>query len=434
LKYKHLNIFVLKIQRLKGILLFCIILSSRGIVHAQDTLKMTLQDCEKQFLSNNLRLLSEKYNIDIARAQVLQSRLYNNPNIQLSGALYNPVEKKYLDISNETGQYNIAVQQLIILAGKRNKQIKLAEISREEAENSFYDLLRTLRYTLRVDFYNIYYLQNSLFAYNRQVASLEKLNSAYESLEQKGIVSLKDAVRIKSLLYSLKSEQAALQIQVNDAESELHLLLKDNKQFILPLVESQPQGFDADKYTLISLTDTAYARRADLKLAENKLSYDKQNYSLQRSMQVPDLTIGAEFDKRGSYLENATLINLGIDLPIFNRNQGNIRAAQFTIKQSEANLDLEKLTVENEVQNAYIRYINTDRMIKSFDPAFKDKFEMLLKGVTENFEKKNISLIEFTDFYESYKNNVLQINQLQFQKMQAMETLYFTIGKTLSNN
>jgi outer membrane protein, heavy metal efflux system len=73
-------------------------------------------------------------------------------------------------------------------------------------------------------------------------------------------------------------------------------------------------------------------------------------------------------------------------------------------------------------------------MLQSFDPGFRDQFEKLLQGITENFEKKNISLIEFTDFIESYKNNIIQMNQLQNDRMQAIEALHFAIGKTIFNN
>jgi outer membrane protein, heavy metal efflux system len=417
-----------------GFLTILFLFVSLHTLQAQDTVRITLADCEKQFLDKNLQLLVEKYNIDISRAQLIQARLYNNPNLQLSAALYNPVQHKVIDVSNETGEYSIAVQQLILLAGKRNKEIKLAKINSLEAENTFFDLLRTLRFTLRSDFYNLLYLQNSYTAYQKQVTSLEKMNGAYEDLQAKGVVSLKDAMRIKSLLYSLKAEQAGLQTQINEAEADMQLLLQNNKVFFVPVAAVLPQSDSLEKYNLKALLDTAYANRYDLKLAENKVDWNTQNYALQKANAVPDLTLGGQFDKRGSYVDNATFINVGIDLPVFNRNQGNIRAAKISMDQTKAMLDMQKMQVENDVQKAYINYLNTDKMLRSFDPEFRIQFEKLLTGVTENFERKNISLIEFTDFYESYKNNVLQINQLQNQRMQAIEALYFAIGKTLSMN
>ena len=398
---------------------------------AQDSTRISIQKAEKQFLEKNLQLLAEKYNIDIARAAVIQARLYNNPALSISTALYNQEQKKVLDVSNSTGQYGISVQQMIILAGKRNKQIKLAEINAQQAENGFFDLMRTLRFTLRGDFYTVYFLQNSVNAYTNQIKALEDLNTAYAELQAKGVVTLKDAIRIKSLLYSLKAEQTGLQNQLNDTEAELQLLLHDNKTYFIPEADSASLTSVVDRYNLQALTDSAYVNRYDLKLASNTVAYNQQNYALQKALRVPDLTLGAEFDKRGSYIKNASFLNAAIDLPFFNRNQGKIKAAKISIDQSKTQLELQKLTVANDVQKAYVKLLTTHKMLQSFDPSFRSQFQRLMDGVTENFLKRNISLIDFTDFVESYKNNVLQLNQLQNDRMQAIEALNFSVGKPI---
>lgn len=401
---------------------------------AQDTLRITLPDAEKQFTEKNLALMAEKYNIDIARAQVMQARLYNNPNIQIAAAAWNPDRKKVLDVSNATGEYVAGIQQLISLAGKRNKQIKLAETNTLMAENRFYDLLRTLRFTLHSDFYQAYFLQHAVAAYQVQIAALEKLSANYNELQAKGVITLKEVVRIKSLLYSLKAEQTNLQNQFNDTEAELQMLLQNNHTWFVPVSDINITSLPSMRqFVLPTLIDSAYANRYDLKLAANALDYSQQNYSLQKAMAVPDLTAGAQFDKRGSYVNNASFLTLAIDLPFFNRNQGNIKAAKTAIDQSKIVLYRQRLTVENDVQQAYVKALNTEKMIASIDPGFQNDFDKLLKSVTDNFEKRNISLLEFTDFYDSYKQNMLQWNQLQNDRIQAIESLNFTIGKPIVN-
>ncbi len=397
----------------------------------EDTLHLTLPEAEKQFIQNNLQLLAQHYNIDIAKAQVVQARLFNNPNLGITGNLYNPQQNKKVDLSNHTGEYIVGAQQLILLAGKRNKQISLAITNSESQENKFLDLLRTLRFTLRSDFYQLYFLQQSTSAYHTQITFLEKLNTAYQDLLAKGIVTLKDAVRIKSLFYVLKSEQTTLQNQINDLNADMQLLIRDPSALIIPVTDSS-NFFTVSHLSLNVLLDTAYANRFDLKLAENNLQYARQNLSLQKAMATPDLTVGAQFDKRGSFVENASFFTLAMDLPFFNRNQGNIKAARISIDQSKTLLQQQHEAVQNEVQRSYLKALNTDQIIQSFDPSFKHDLDRLLVGITENFEKKNISLLEFTDFYESYKTNILQFNQLQNERMQALEALQFAIGKTFN--
>ncbi|WP_315816689.1 TolC family protein [Paraflavitalea speifideaquila] len=321
---------------------------------------------------------------------------------------------------------------MITLAGKRNKQIGLANTNTRIAEYNFYDLLRTLRFSLRSNYYGILRLHQSRDAYQVQINSLQQLSTAYNELQAKGTVTLKDAVRIRSLLYTLQAEQTSLQNQLNDLQAEVQLLLHDNKHYYLPVdLGDSPEALH--QYPLQTLVDSAFTNRYDLKAADANTLYSRQNYQLQKALRTPDLTLGVEFDKRGSFVDNATFLNAAIDLPFFNRNQGNIKAAQSQVEQSNVQYMQQQLTVENEVQKAYIKALNTGKMLQSFDPAFKKQFDRLLQGITENFQKKNISLLEFTDFYESWKDNVLQWNQLRNEKDQALEALNFAVGKTLFN-
>jgi cobalt-zinc-cadmium efflux system outer membrane protein len=104
------------------LLVCCVCFRSFG----QDTVRLTLPAVEKLFIQHNLALLAEKYNIDLAEAQVIQAKLYNNPNFQFTGNIYNPERHKITDVSNGSGQYTFGVEQLVVLAGKRNKQVRLA--------------------------------------------------------------------------------------------------------------------------------------------------------------------------------------------------------------------------------------------------------------------------------------------------------------------
>lgn len=420
----------LKLPCLFGLLFIILNLS----VKAQDTLRITLPEAENIFFNRNLSVLAEKYNISIAQAQVIQARLRINPNFQFTGNIYNPQEKKLFDVSNQTGEYIIGAQQLIQMAGKRNKQIQLAQTNVSLAENRLFDLLRTLRFTLRSDFYQAYFLQNSINAYTAQIATLDTLSNTYEKLVSKGVVTLKDAVRIKALLYNLRAEQVSLQNQFNDAEAEIQLLLQNNKSWFIPTSDIDVKSIPSVKdLSLKNLVDSALVNRYDIKIAQNNLLHDQQDYNLQKALAVPDLTLGANFDKRGSFVESASFFNAAIDLPFFNRNQGNIKAAKINIEQSKLQLTQQTFVVENDVQKAYMKALNSDKLLTTIDPNFRDQFQELFRSVTTNFQKRNISMLEFTDFIDSYKQNTLQLNQLQNDRMQAIENLNFALGKTLLN-
>jgi cobalt-zinc-cadmium efflux system outer membrane protein len=123
---------------------------------AQDTLKLTLQQAEQRFVNNNIQLLAQKYSIDSAKASVITAKLFDNPEFSFNSGFYQQDTRRFFDYSNSNREIALQLSQLIKTAGKRNKNIALAKTTVTIAEYGFYDLLRTLEYTLRNDFYNIY--------------------------------------------------------------------------------------------------------------------------------------------------------------------------------------------------------------------------------------------------------------------------------------
>ncbi|MBV8391403.1 MAG: TolC family protein, partial [Mucilaginibacter sp.] len=128
---------------------------------AGDTLKLTVKQAEDQFLKNNLQLIAQHYNIGIAEAQVITAKLFPNPDFTFATGLYDPSTHKFFDHSAGQDEYAGSFSQLFTTAGKRNKNIQLAKIGVDQAKYQFFDLLRTLKATLRSDFFTIYFQQQS---------------------------------------------------------------------------------------------------------------------------------------------------------------------------------------------------------------------------------------------------------------------------------
>ena len=108
-------------------------------------------------------------------------------------------------------------------------RIKIADANVKLAEYQFYDLIRTLKYSLRTDFFNIYYLQQSAKVYNEEITSLQQVAKAFNEQEGKGYIAEKEVIRIKAQLYSLQSEYNDLINQINDAQSNMRIDLRINR-------------------------------------------------------------------------------------------------------------------------------------------------------------------------------------------------------------
>lgn len=396
----------------------------------QDTLRLTLPETESIFLNKNLDLIAQKYSIDSAKATVITAKLYDNPEFSYSNGFYNANTHHFFD-----PEVSVQISQLIRLAGKRNKSITLAKSGIDIAQFQFYDLLRTLRFVLRNDFYNIYFLEQSSKLYKIEISSLQNLVPAFEDQVKKGFMAPIDALRIKSQLYTLQAEYDNLQTNINSIQSELKLIIRSNPSvFILPNAEISSLTSDVVAQTNYqSLIDSALVNRPDLKVLNANTIFGNNNLKLQKAYATPDLTIGANYDRLGSYVENFNSIGVSIPLPFFNRNQGNIKNAQIQndVNKVEYENGLER--VKNEVTSNYIDALRSEKLLMGFDPSFEQNMKDIIGQVTINFQKKNITMLEFLDFYDSYKNNVLQLNQLRYNKMNALEQLNFSIGKIIFN-
>jgi outer membrane protein, heavy metal efflux system len=400
----------------------------------QDTLKVDLFHAEKMFLDSNLQLLAQRYNIDANEALVLQAKLWPNPNFSVGHTLYSAQLRQFFP-TGYNDETTLELDQEILLAGKRNKQIKLAQANVTLTRYQFFDLLRTLKYTLRTDFFNIYYLQESAKAYTDEINALTKIVNAYAAAQAKGYISEKDLVRIRAQLYSFVSEYNDLINQINDTESELRLVLQAKPTvYIDPTPDSAAvDSLDPNKYTLTTLLDSAYRNRTDLNIAKTNTQINILNYKYQKALAVPDLTLSLNYDEDGGYDYGYYGIGASIDLPVFNRNQGNIKNAKILIDNTLALQRSTQATVDENVSRSLQKAYAQHKLYLSIDAKFSGDFQRLAGEVLANYQKRNLGLLDFLDFYDSYKQNVLQVNSIKYNRVQAFEDLNYYTGTNLFN-
>ena len=168
-------------------------------------------------------------------------------------------------------------------------------------------------------------------------------------------------------------------------------------------------------------------------IAKDNLLLSQQTYTYQKSLAVPDLTLGAAYDRHGSYIPDFNAINVGLNIPIFNRNQGNIKSTKILIDYNNTELEVTKKGLEEQVTRGWQKAIDADKLYKEIDTAFSKKFDTLADEMMKNYMKRNVSLLAFLSFYDSYKQNIVQLNTIQFNKINSLENLNFLTGTNFFN-
>lgn len=62
---------------------------------------LSLKESEQRFSEHNLEVIAERYNIDIAEAQVVQAKLFENPVVSLEQNVYNRLNGRYFDFGKQ---------------------------------------------------------------------------------------------------------------------------------------------------------------------------------------------------------------------------------------------------------------------------------------------------------------------------------------------
>ncbi|WOG20537.1 TolC family protein [Bacteroides thetaiotaomicron] len=414
--------------------LFLLFLLLAGKMCAQQVAgTLTLKEAEQRFLERNLSLIAERYNIDMAQAQVLQAKLFENPVISLEQNVYNRLNGKYFDFGKE-GEAVVEIEQVIHLAGQRNKQVRLEKINKEIAEYQFEEVMRTLRQELNEKFVEVYFLSKSITIYEKEVNSLQALLGGMKIQQEKGNISLMEISRLESMLFSLRKEKNERENDLLTTRGELNLLLNlpEDTQVQLSLDEEVLQQLDLSQLSFADLK-AIINERPDQKIARSTVNASRANLKLQKSMAFPEFSVKGNYDRVGNFINDYFAIGVSLSVPIFNRNQGNIKAARFSIQQAGVQQEYAANRADMELFTAYTSLEKATQLYQSTNMDLERNFEKLITGVNENFTRKNISLLEFIDYYDSYKETCIQLYEIKKNVFLAMENLNTVVGQNVLN-
>ena len=410
-----------------------------------DTVSITLNEAEDQFIKNNYTLLAQKFNVDAQKALVRQAGLLNNPTVYYENSIYNRYSGKFfpttlgtthaattLDNQKSQGEILINAQWLISIAQKRIKAQQVAKAQADVAQYQFDDVIRSLLFALRGDFYELSYGLKSLQLFDEEITSVKGIVSGFETQYQKGNASLRDITRVRALLLSLQGDRLTLYTSLQQSAKEFSVLLNNPKNTWYRPVLNETEAdakYNMSNVALGDLVNQALQNRPDLKATMAQLAYADSYVKLQKAVGVPDIQLQYTYDENGSYIPNYSGAGVQIPIAIFNRNQGNIQAAKLQVEAANQLLKQKQVSVQNDVFATYQKILELQNLNSSLSSNFSSDFSALLKGADENFGKKNLSLLEFVDMFESYKASMAQYNNIKMQRLSAFEELNFNVGK-----
>lgn len=398
--------------------------------------RLDLVKAEELLWKNNLLLLASRFNIDARKAGIEQAGLYANPNIFVDQSIFAEPTQRYFDFTR-SGQTVVQIQQVFLLGGKIDKRVRVAELSAKMSEQEFYDLARALITKLRRTFYFIHYYRDAIAFYDKSLIALDKTVNSAELAYKRRAVLQSEVLRLKALLFFLRKEREDLRIKVLEKEADLRVLLnedayKNQSVAIVPVLDLDfVEKATMEGLKLENMLAKAREHRPDLKKAVQALRYEEANLELQHANAIPDLAFGPMYNRGGTAFQNYWGITAQLNIPIFDRNQGNIKAAEKSIQVRKQELKNLILEVENDVSVALATAKAKDDLYRKFRNTYTKDYADLAEDMILSYEKRYISILEFADFFETYRSSIVEMLRLQTDRMEAIEGVNYSVGTGL---
>ncbi len=406
-----------------------------------DTLYLSEAQVEDIFLKQNLQLIAEKLNIDKAEAAVIQAKLWPNPTLTLDQVnLWTTDAQRqgqdelipplFGSFARNT-EFAVGLEQVIVMGGKRRKLVEMERVSRGIAEQYFEELVRSLKTELRNTCAEMIYLQEYHKVLKSQQEKIDALIVNYRSQATQGNISQSQLLRLQASLLSIRSEINDLQKDINQQQKNLQVLLNISTPSYIILTAAETMTKPPESLSYGKLIELADNSRPDLKESMFQRDYYEKSLRYEKAQRTPDLTFLAAYDREGNCMRDFVGFGFSIDVPFFNRNQGNIKTAQINIKQSQAIAEYKQLEVHSEVGHALQNFTLAYNFNHQIAGELISNLDEMRDSYTRNFINKNIGIVEFLDFFEAYKDNKRTVLAAQKEVKVSFEELQYAVGTEL---
>ena len=416
----------MKFSKLTILFIFCV---TGTIVHAQEEKVLTFVKYLNNVKECNIEYLAEKYNVDIAEANIKASKVFPDPELSVS----------YSNNQNWNLQMGYGIDAelsyTLELGGKRRSRIRIARSEKEMTEALLEDYFRNLQADATIAYLGAL----------KQKSLLKIQQSSYEQMEQ---LAYADSIRFRLgeimevNARQSKLEAATMQNDVYSSEGELQeiliqlALLQGNTSTEIPDSITGKLTYLKRDFNLPLLIATAQNNGADLQAALKFQEVSQQNLRLAKANRIMDLGISLG----GSY--SSTVKNeiapapsfkgftAGISIPLkfSGINKGEVRAAQYAVAQSEKQYEAIELQIDSEVAQAYQKYVTACRQIEQFNTGLLDDAKMILEKKIYSYKRGETSILEVLNAQRTYNDIQANFNETLYNCAVALVELERACG------
>lgn len=386
----------------------------------------TLTQAQATAFERNWDLLAAAAGVDAATAQKVVARQFPNPTFSYSTALINvdnhpsstPEGNSLWDRSYDT---IFAINQLFEIGGKRGSRKASALAGYEAARAQFLDAKRTLDVGVTRAYVNAAQAEENVRVLRQSAATLREEVKIAEVRHKAGEISTADRSQIEITADRFDLEARTAESSAAQARVALEVLMG------LPLPKGEVVLVDGLETLLATSpsphTNAAVIWRPDVVAAEAVLRKAEADLHLQKAIRIPDPTVLAQYEHEPPDNPNSIGIGVSFPIPLWNRNRGNIMAAEAAREQARLAYEKIKAQAVADIATALLAYDDARARWESYRDNIRPKSEQIRKTITYAYEKGGASLLDLLSTQRNDNDVRLATAQAQSDILVALAAL-----------
>jgi cobalt-zinc-cadmium efflux system outer membrane protein len=388
---------------------------------------ISLDDAIQMALRHNHNILAARTTIQQSEAEEITANLRPNPVI-LSDWQFLPIfqpsqfSANYLD---NIAQFDLGVSYLFERGKKRQHRLRAARDITAETRSQVADSERGLAFNVGSGFINVELAESTLALAQEDLQSFQNTVDISEARYKAGDIGEGDLLKIKLQMLQFRTDVSAAQLARVQGLSDLRQLL--GYESIAPDYDvAGAFDYQPVKGNLDDFQAKALQNRPDLRAAQQGVTAANSQHALQQAIGKRDITGEINYTHLG-YLNDVSLFGQ-MQMPIFDRNQGEIARAAYAITQAQEQERFSNGQVLTDVRDAFENLRTNDQVVGLYLSGYLDQARQSREISEYAYRHGAASLLDFLDAERSYRAIQLAYRQALASYLLALEQLREAVG------
>jgi len=388
---------------------------------------ITLEQAIQLALAHNHNLLAARTTIQQSQAEEITANLRPDP-VLMGDIQFLPIfqpSNLTSDYIDNTAQFDLGVSYLFERGKKRQHRLQAAKDQTAVIRDQVSDNERTLTFNVAMGFINVELAESTLELANQDLKSFRETVDINQARYNAGAIGLDDLLKMKLQLLQFQTDVLQAKVARVQGLSDLRQLL-GYEQVSAAYDLAGSFDYQPMKGGLEDLQATALKTRPDLRAALQGVAAANSLFQLQKAIAKRDVTGQINYTHLG-YLNDVSLFG-SMQLPIFDRNQGEIKRAAFAITQAQEQQVYTNGQVLTDVRDAYEGLRANDEIVGLYLSGYLDEAQQSRDIAEYAYRHGAASLLDFLDAERSYRATQLGYRQSLASYLQALEQLREAVG------